>query len=154
MSVFQDVTAVPFVVVIPVLGRLGSAIAGPLAWALLKALLAFAVVFFAGVWLLRPLFQEVAARRSSELFTLVVLLVSLGAAWLTISLGLSLAFGAFLAGMILGETEFRHAVEGTIRPFRDVLLGLFFVSVGMLLDLRALPAVWQWALMGAAACCW
>lgn len=155
MSVFQDVTAVPFVVVIPVLGVAAAGTAAtlgePLAWALAKAALSFAIVFFAGRLLLRPLFHEVAARRSTELFTLVVLLVALGAAAVTDSLGVSLAFGAFLAGMTLGETEFRHQVEASIRPFRDMLLGLFFVSIGMLLDLRALPAVWHWALMGAAA---
>ena len=103
MSVFQDVTAVPFVVVIPVLA---TATAGslvlPLSWALAKALLAFALVLFAGRWMLRPLFHEIAARRSAELFTLTVLLVSLMSAWATHSLGLSMAFGAFLAGMMLG----------------------------------------------------
>lgn len=151
LNVFQDVTAVPFLVVIPVLAHQGSPIAGPLAWALLKALLAFAAVVIAGKWVLRPLFHEIAARRSPELFTLTVLLVSLAAAWVTHELGLSMAFGAFLAGMILGETEFRHAVEATIRPFRDVLLGLFFITVGMLLDLPALPQIWHWALLAAFA---
>ena len=65
-------------------------------------------------------------------------------------LGLSMAFGAFLAGMMLGETEFRHQVEATIRPFRDVLLGLFFVGVGMLIDPMALPGIWHWVLLGTA----
>lgn len=151
MSVFQDVTAVPFLVVIPVLGGIASqSIAGSLGWALTKAVLAFALVVLVGRWLLRPLFHVVAARRSAELFTLTVLFVSLAAAWTTNALGLSMAFGAFLAGMILGDTEFRHQVESTIRPFRDVLLGLFFVSVGMLFDPFSLPQVWEWALVGAA----
>ena len=154
MSVFQDVTAVPFVVVIPVLGVAatvaGSQLAGALAIALVKALASFAVVYVAGRWLLRPLFHEIAARRSPELFTLSVLLVSLAAAAATDQLGLSLAFGAFLAGMMLGETEFRHQIESTIRPFRDVLLGLFFVSIGMLVDPRVLPGIWHWALAAAA----
>jgi CPA2 family monovalent cation:H+ antiporter-2 len=91
----------------------------------------------------------VAARRSAELFTLTVLFVSLAAGATTHALGLSMAFGAFLAGMVLGETEFRHQVESTIRPFRDVLLGLFFVGVGTLVDPRALAQVWTWALLGA-----
>ncbi len=91
----------------------------------------------------------VAERRSAELFTLTVLLVVLLAAWTTHSLGLSLAFGAFLAGMMLGETEFRHQVESSIRPFRDVLLGLFFVGIGMLIEPAALPRIWHWALLGA-----
>lgn len=151
MSVFQDVTAVPFVVVIPVLGAAAAAqtLAGSLAWALAKGLLAFALVFLAGRWLLRPLFHAVAERRSAELFTLTVLFVSLAAAFTTHSLGLSMAFGAFLAGMMLGETEFRHQVESTIRPFRDVLLGLFFIGIGMLIDPALLPAIWHWALAGA-----
>lgn len=151
MSVFQDVTAVPFVVVIPVLGAAATgAVAGLLGLALLKAVAAFAAVYFAGRWLLRPLFHEVAARRSPELFTLTVLLVILLAAGTTEALGLSMALGAFLAGMMLGDTEFRHQIESTIRPFRDVLLGLFFVTIGMLLDVSALPAIWHWAVLGAA----
>jgi len=156
MSVFQDVTAVPFVIVIPTLGlvaagTLAEPLAEPLILALVKALLAFALVYLAGRWLLRPLFHAVAVRRSTELFTLTVLLVSLASAAITDSLGLSLAFGAFLAGMMLGETEFRHQIESTIRPFRDVLLGLFFVSIGMLINPAALLPVWHWALLGALA---
>jgi monovalent cation:H+ antiporter-2, CPA2 family len=150
MSVFQDVTAVPFVVVIPVLGMAAGAavLAGALGWALAKALLAFALVFFVGRWILRPAFHFITERHSAEIFTLTVLLVALLAAWTTNSLGLSLAFGAFLAGMVLGETEFRHQVESTVRPFQDVLLGLFFVGIGMLLDPAALPQIWHWALLG------
>lgn len=150
MSVFQDVTAVPFVVVIPVLGAAAGAevLFDTLGWAMAKAVLAFTLVFVVGRWVLRPVFHVVAEQRSAEVFTLTVLLVALLAAWTTNSLGLSLAFGAFLAGMMLGETEFRHQVESTIRPFRDVLLGLFFVGIGMLVDPTALPAIWHWALLG------
>jgi CPA2 family monovalent cation:H+ antiporter-2 len=108
-------------------------------------------VYLTGRWLLRPLFHAIAVRRSAELFTLTVLLVSLASAAITDSLGLSLAFGAFLAGMMLGETEFRHQVESTIRPFRDVLVGLFFVSIGMLIEPAKLLQVWPWALAAAAA---
>jgi len=82
-------------------------------------------------------------------FTLAVLLVALLAAWTTSHLGLSLAFGAFLAGMMLGETEFRHQVESSVRPFRDVLLGLFFIGIGMLIDPAAIPRIWHWSLLGA-----
>lgn len=153
ISVFQDVTAVPFLVIIPVLGLsvAADAVAGALGWALVKAVLAFALVFFAGRWLLRPLFHFIAARRSAEMFTLTVLLVSLLAAWTTNSLGLSLAFGGFLAGMMLGETEFRHQVESSIRPFRDVLLGLFFIGIGMRFDPAAIPPIWYWVVPGASA---
>jgi CPA2 family monovalent cation:H+ antiporter-2 len=153
MSVFQDVTAVPFVIVIPALGIAAAtgSIGSTMMWALVKALLAFGIVFVVGRWVLRPLFHAVAGSRSAELFTLTVLLVSLAAGWTTAELGLSMAFGAFLAGMMLGETEFRHQVEAAIRPFRDVLLGLFFVGIGMLLDLRTLPDIWLAVVAGALA---
>ena len=151
MSVFQDVTAVPFLVIIPVLATSVAAgvLAGTLGWALTKAVLASALVFFAGRWLLRPLFHLISERRSLEMFTLAVLLVALLAAWTTNSLGLSLAFGGFLAGMMLGETEFRHQVESSIRPFRDVLLGLFFIGIGMRFDPAAIPSIWHWTILGA-----
>lgn len=152
MSVFQDITAVPFVVVIPVLAVASTqALAMDLGWALMKALLAFFIVFFLGRYLLSPFFHMVAQRGSAELFTLTVLLVSLMSAWTTMSLGLSMAFGAFLAGMMLAETKFRHQVESTIRPFRDVLLGLFFVSIGMLVNPSIIPDIWLEALLGALA---
>ena len=152
MSVFQDVTAVPLLILIPVFGAAAgfTTVLGDIALALAKAVLAFVVVLYGGRWLLRPLFHYVAAQRSPELFTLTVLLVSLAAGWATSKLGLSMAFGAFLAGMMLGETEFRHQVEATIRPFRDVLLGLFFVGVGMLIDPMVLPGIWHWVLTGTA----
>jgi len=151
MSVFQDVTAVPFIVIIPVLGMSAGAavLATTLGWAMAKAVLAMALVFFAGRWLLRPLFHLVASRKSAEVFTLAVLLVALLAAWTTNQLGLSLAFGGFLCGMMLGETEFRHQVESTVRPFRDVLLGLFFVGIGMRIDPVAIPPIWHLVLFGA-----
>jgi CPA2 family monovalent cation:H+ antiporter-2 len=151
MSVFQDVTAVPFIVIIPVLGVsvAGSVLAASLGVALAKAVLAFGAVFFAGRWLLGPLFHLVSRRQSPEVFTLAVLLVSLLAAWTTSTLGLSLAFGGFLAGMMLGETEFRHQIESSIRPFRDVLLGLFFIGIGMRFEPAVLPAIWPSVILGA-----
>jgi monovalent cation:H+ antiporter-2, CPA2 family len=151
MSVFQDVTAVPFLVVIPVLGAAVGAelLASALGWAVAKAAFVMVLLFLAGRWLLRPLFHLVAKRRSAEVFTLAVLLVALMAAWATNSMGLSLAFGGFLAGMMLGETEFRHQVESSIRPFRDVLLGLFFIGIGMLFDVGYLADIWLWAVVGA-----
>jgi CPA2 family monovalent cation:H+ antiporter-2 len=159
LSVFQDITAVPFIVVIPALGAagvavgssLGGAVGIELALALGKGTLAFVVLFVIGRSVLHPLFHLIAERRSAELFTLTVLLVSLCAAGLTELMGLSLAFGAFLAGMLLGETEFRHQVEATIRPFRDVLLGAFFISIGMLFDPGVLPQIWIPAFTAALA---
>ncbi|MDX5299852.1 MAG: cation:proton antiporter [Gammaproteobacteria bacterium] len=151
MSVFQDITAVPFVIILPVLGvASASSLASDLGTALLKAALATGLVLLAGRYLMRPLFHRVTTYRSAELFTLTVLFVSMAAAWVTQSLGLSMAFGAFLAGMVLGETEFRHQVEATIRPFRDVLLGLFFISVGMLIQPARLPDIWLESLLGAS----
>jgi CPA2 family monovalent cation:H+ antiporter-2 len=144
MSVFQDVTAAPLIVVVPVLGAVADAqaLAVAIGATVAKAALAFGLVYFAGRAVLQPLFRAIAERRSGELFTLTVLFVSLTAAWLASSLGLSMAFGAFLVGMMLGETEFRHQVESAVRPFRDVLLGLFFVGIGMLFDLSAIPDIW------------
>jgi monovalent cation:H+ antiporter-2, CPA2 family len=102
------------------------------------AVLALLLVLGAGRWLLRPLFLVIASVRSAELFSLAVLLAVLASAWATHAVGLSLALGAFLAGMMLAETEFRHQVEATIRSYREVLLGLFFITVGMLLDVGLL----------------
>jgi CPA2 family monovalent cation:H+ antiporter-2 len=153
MSVFQDVTAVPFIVMIPLLGTAmgAAAIGGQIAWTAAMAVVAFALVLGVGRYLLKPLLHLVTARGSAELFTLTVLFVSLLAAWITSALGLSMAFGAFLAGMALGETEFRHQVEATISRFRDVLVGLFFVGIGMLIDLTAVAQVWHWAALGGTA---
>ena len=86
------------------------------------------------------MFHEIAHSRLRELFTLTVLLVVLASAWVSNVAGLSLALGAFLSGMMLAETEYRHQIEAAIRPFRDILLGMFFISVGMLLDVRLLFA--------------
>jgi monovalent cation:H+ antiporter-2, CPA2 family len=151
MSVFQDVTAVPFLVIIPVLGVSVAAelLIGSLAWALAKAIFAFALVVLTGRWVLRPVFHLVSERKNLEIFTLAVLLIVLLASWTTNSLGLSLSFGGFLAGMMLGETEFRHQVESSIRPFRDVLLGIFFIGIGMLIEPAAILPIWHWTLLGA-----
>lgn len=143
---FQDLAAVPFLVLIPLLAQ-GEVTAWVLLITLLKGLLALAAILLFGRWGLRMIFHEIAASRSMELFTLTALLVSLAAAWLTHKMGLSLALGAFLAGMMLSETEFRHQIEIEIRPFRDILLGLFFITVGMQLDMTQLPDIWLWVLL-------
>ena len=137
---FQDLAVIPIIVVIPALGLDGGTIAGALGIAFIKAAVVLAVVLYLGQRLMRPLFDVVARQKSSELFVLFVLLVTLGLAWITAQAGLSLALGAFLAGMLISETEYRYQVEDYIKPFRDVLLGLFFVTIGMLLDLRELAA--------------
>jgi len=149
---FQDVAVIPFLILIPALsGTSDVAVAQEVILTLAKGVLVVLAMMAVGHWLLRPLFHEIALSRSSELFTLTALLFTLAAAWLTHFAGLSLALGAFLAGMLLGETEFRHQVEANIRPFRDVLLGLFFVTIGMLLDVQNLPHVLYWALVVVAA---
>src|SRR5450755_932472 len=119
-------------------GRGPSADIGHIGYAVVVALFALGIVLASGRWLLRPLFFAIASVRSAELFSLAVLLAVLASAWATHKAGLSLALGAFLAGMMLAETEFRHQVEATIRSYRDVLLGLFFITMGMLLDVRLL----------------
>ncbi|MEW8151760.1 MAG: monovalent cation:proton antiporter-2 (CPA2) family protein [Candidatus Thiodiazotropha endolucinida] len=149
---FQDLAVIPLLVVIPILvSDAEQGLLIPLSWALIKAAVVFAVIMAIGHWALRPLFHEIARARSAELFTLTVLLVSLAAAWLTHEAGLSLALGAFLAGMMLGETEYRHQIEADIRPFQDVLLGLFFITVGMRVDLLSLLPQLQWVFLIAAA---
>jgi len=145
---FQDLIVVPFLIVIPALGGNNEqSLAVTLGWALVKSALVLAAILFAGRMWLRPIFHEVALARSREFFTLTVLLLTLIAAWFTHNMGLSLALGAFLAGLMIGETEYRHQVENDILPFRDVLLGLFFITVGMSLDLHVLSVQWPWVLM-------
>jgi CPA2 family monovalent cation:H+ antiporter-2 len=137
---FQDLAVIPLLVLIPALALSKGAIAVAVGIALVKAAVVLAIVLYLGQRLMRPLFDLVARQRSSELFVLFVLLVTLGLAWITEQAGLSLALGAFLAGMLISETEYRYQVEDYIKPFRDVLLGLFFVTIGMLLDLKSLAA--------------
>jgi CPA2 family monovalent cation:H+ antiporter-2 len=110
------------------------------ALAVIGGALAVVLVLAAGRWLLRPLFHEIAHSRLRELFTLTVLLVVLSSSWISNLSGLSMPLGAFLSGMMLAETEYRYQIEAAIRPFRDILLGMFFISVGMLLDVRLLIA--------------
>jgi CPA2 family monovalent cation:H+ antiporter-2 len=141
---FQDLMVVPFLIVIPALGGLqqGGSLLNTLAIAVLKGAAVLAVIIVLGRGWLRPMFHEVASARSREFFMLTVLLVTLGAAWITSMAGLSLPLGAFLAGMLIGETEYRHQVESDILPFRDILLGLFFITVGMRLDVTLVASHW------------
>jgi CPA2 family monovalent cation:H+ antiporter-2 len=142
---------VPFLIVIPALGgATGEPVLVTLGWALIKSVAVLAAILFVGRMWLRPVFHEVALARSREFFMLTVLLITLAAAWLTEHAGLSMALGAFLAGLMIGETEYRHQVESDILPFRDVLLGLFFVTVGMMLDLEVLRRQWPLVLLALA----
>ena len=132
---FQDLAVVPLLILIPALGNPGADMVEDLGKAALKAVFVLALLLSFGQILLRRWFQIVVQRRSQELFMLNLLLITLGAAWVTEVAGLSLALGAFIAGMLISETEYRLQVEEDIKPFRDVLLGLFFISVGMMLDM-------------------
>jgi CPA2 family monovalent cation:H+ antiporter-2 len=142
---FQDLAVVPLLVLIPALGQSGGDMAALLGWAMIKAVALIALLLTGGQQAMRWWLTSVARRKSEELFVLNLLLVTLGLAWLTEHFGLSLALGAFVAGMLVAETEYKHQVETDIRPFHDVLLGLFFITIGMKLDWR--PVLDQWGLV-------
>jgi CPA2 family monovalent cation:H+ antiporter-2 len=143
---FQDLAVVPLLVLIPALAEsTGRELWITLGVALLKAVLLLALLLWGGQKLMRKWLTLVARRKSEELFILNLLLITLGLAWLTEHAGLSLALGAFVAGMLIAETEYKHQVETDIRPFHDVLLGLFFITIGMKLDWH--PVLDQWALV-------
>jgi CPA2 family monovalent cation:H+ antiporter-2 len=144
---FQDLAVVPLLILIPSLARPAEELAMTLGWAAVKAAAVLALLLFFGQKLMRSWFTIVVKRRSQELFMLNLLLVTLGAAWITEHAGLSLALGAFVAGMLISETPYKHQVEEDIKPFRDVLLGLFFITIGMLLDLHVVLANWYIVLL-------
>lgn len=135
---FQDLAVVPLLALVPLLGRPGAGILTALGAAFVKAALALIVIAALGRLALRPALRLVARDGTPELFTGIVLLVVLGIGWVTEQAGLSMALGAFLAGLLMAETEYRPQVEGDIQPFRGILLALFFMTVGMGLDLDLL----------------
>jgi CPA2 family monovalent cation:H+ antiporter-2 len=139
---FQDLAVVPLLVMIPALSSPPEALIGALLVATAKAAALIALLLAGGQKVMRWWLTQVARRKSDELFILNVLLVTLGLAWLTEHAGLSLALGAFVAGMLIAETEYRHQVETDIRPFHDVLIGLFFITIGMKLNLGATLSHW------------
>ncbi len=144
---FQDLAVVPLLVLIPALAAPGENLLQSLALACVKAALLITVLLIGGRQVMRWWLTLVARRKSEELFVLNLLLIALGLAWLTEHAGLSLALGAFIAGMLVSETEFKHQVETDIRPFHDVLLGLFFITIGMLLDWRLVLERWPLVLL-------
>jgi CPA2 family monovalent cation:H+ antiporter-2 len=144
---FQDLAVVPLLVLIPALGASAEQLATELLVAAAKAAALITVLLVGGQHVMRRWLTLVAQRKSEELFVLNLLLITLGLAWLTEWAGLSLALGAFIAGMLISETEFKHQVETDIRPFHDVLLGLFFISIGMLLDWRLVLERWPMVLL-------
>jgi CPA2 family monovalent cation:H+ antiporter-2 len=144
---FQDLAVVPLLVLIPALGSPPEHLMLALGLATLKAAALITLLLVGGQRVMRWWLTLVARRKSEELFVLNLLLVTLSLAWLTELAGLSLALGAFIAGMLISETEFKHQVETDIRPFHDVLLGLFFISIGMLLDWRLVAERWGLVLL-------
>jgi len=144
---FQDLAVVPLLVLIPALGASAEQLFETLAYASLKATLLITLLLVGGPRVMRFWLTLVARRKSEELFVLNLLLITLGLAWLTELAGLSLALGAFIAGMLISETQFKQQVESDIRPFHDVLLGLFFISIGMMLDWRLVLERWPLVLL-------
>ncbi|MHB1198777.1 MAG: monovalent cation:proton antiporter-2 (CPA2) family protein [Polaromonas sp.] len=144
---FQDLAVVPLLVIIPALGSPPEKLLVALALAGLKGAALIALLLTGGQRVMRWWLTLVARRKSDELFMLNLLLVTLALAWLTERAGLSLALGAFIAGMLISETEYKHQVETDIRPFHDILLGLFFISVGMMLDWREVARSWPLVLL-------
>ncbi len=136
---FQDLAVVPFLIAIPLLSYDSEMGLGQvLGLALLKGIVVVAFLLSIGKWVLPWVFREVARTRTDELFVLTTILIALLAGGLTYVFGLSMALGAFLAGMMLGESQYKYQLEADIRPFRDILMGLFFVTVGMQLDIAVL----------------
>ena len=148
---FQDLAVVPLLVLIPSLTQPPEKLAMLLGIAVLKAIVVLAVILVFGQTLMRKWFHFVAKAKSSEVFVLNVLLITLSLAYFTELAGLSLALGAFVAGMLISETEYRLQVEEDIKPFRDVLMGLFFVTIGVKLDLHILVGLWWQVLLGLVA---
>ena len=142
---FQDLAVVPLLVLVPALHASGTDLAMAIGLAMVKAAVLLAILLTGGQRVMRWWLTLVARRKSDELFVLNLLLITLGLAYLTEHAGLSLALGAFIAGMLIAETEYKHQVETDIRPFHDVLLGLFFITIGMKLDWR--PVLDQWVLV-------
>jgi monovalent cation:H+ antiporter-2, CPA2 family len=144
---FQDLAVVPLLILVPALARNTGDLLVTLALAGMKAGIVLVLLLVIGQRLMRSWFHVVVKRRSQELFMLNLLLITLGAAWITEQAGLSLALGAFVAGMLISETEYKHQVEEDIKPFRDVLLGLFFITIGMLLNVRLVLENWWLVLL-------
>lgn len=137
---FQDLAVVPLLVVTPILAGSGQGLAAAVGSAIVKAGMALGAIAFAGRVILNPLFKIVAGAQSQEAFLGVILLTVLSMSFMTEGLGLSNTLGAFLAGVLLSETKYRYQIEADIAPFRGILLGLFFVTVGFEIDLKLIAS--------------
>ena len=136
---FQDLSIIPLITIVAAMSRNPAAAEGPPGWQLaIQTVLAIAGLIAAGRFLVRPLFRLIGSLGEREMFVVAALFIVIAAAALMQALGLSTALGAFIAGVMLADSPFRHEIEADVEPFRSVLLGLFFMSVGMLLDLSAI----------------
>ncbi|MEI8147373.1 MAG: monovalent cation:proton antiporter-2 (CPA2) family protein, partial [Alphaproteobacteria bacterium] len=150
VSIFQDLTVVPLLLLVALLSPIPAA-AGESWWvSLAKSVAALGVIVVAGRYLLNPFFRMLATLGAREIMAAAALLIVVGAAWLMMLAGLSMGMGAFLAGVFLAESNFRHQLEADIEPYRGILMGLFFMSVGMTVDLSILPWAW-WRILVALA---
>ena len=150
---FQDIAVVPLLIAIPLMagGDSGGQLMSTIVLALTKGFLVVVILLSVGKWVLPRVFNEIAQVRTDELFVLTAILVTILAGILTSSFGLSMALGAFLSGMMLSESQYKHQLEADIRPFKDILMGLFFISVGMSLDIVAVAETWPWVLLSVLA---
>ncbi len=145
---FQDLAVIPFFILITSLSSPHkSSIALTILWSIVKGGITVTIMLIVGRYVLRPFFQMIMGTKIRELFTLTALLVTLFSAWMTFHIGLSLSLGAFIGGVLLGESKFRHNIESEIRPFRDILMGIFFISIGLLLDISSWGDTWYWILL-------
>ena len=149
---FQDLAVIPVIIILPALAGVEGDLISELGLAFFNATLILMIVLIFGQRLIRPWFRFIAKQKSSELFTLNVLFITLALAWCTDKFGLSLALGAFLAGILISETEFAEQVEQDINPYKNVLLGLFFVTVGMQLDLNVVFNNWLFIILVLPQC--
>ncbi len=143
---FQDVAVIPILIFIAT-GSDTNSFWITLLFSLLKSITAIAIILILGQWVLKPLFRLIEKTGTIELYTLSVLFVVIGSAWLTHVLDLSFALGAFSAGIMLAECEQRHKIKNEVRPFRDLLLALFFISIGMLVNITEWAKSWFWILL-------
>ncbi len=150
MLLFQDLAIVPLMVIVPLLAAGSLNLSESMGLAVLESVAIFAAVLVVGRYAVNPILRSIASTRNADAFVAAALLLVLGFAWAMDYIGMSMALGAFIAGVLLADSEYRHQVEADVFPFRGLLLGLFFMSVGMTLDIAALAVSWQIVLGGTA----
>lgn len=145
---FQDLAVIPILILLPNISDLTiHSFVNQLSLAILKGIATIVIILFIGKRILKPIFYNITSFYSLELFTLTTLTITLLCAGMTAYVGLSYSLGAFLAGMMLGETEFKHQIKTDIRPFKDVLLGFFFITIGMQFNAHTILTAWNWTIL-------